>query len=396
MLACSSFQSCLDMSIISLSSKFPFDALDEIFGYACEGSSQRCLDLGLVCRFWYERFKLGEPLWSITLSQGRRRTPKSWNSYDMARKLASIILPLKTKSLHPIEDCTLAFRCPLVAENLQPVAPGMMFCDQCQKHVHLVRTQEEFNKRAMEGSCVMMRTEDIDPRARELPVLDIAVIYTDRITNAEANYFMATVAEAYTYQGDADDVSSGFIVHRSPTVVPQLMVQGLDSSGLLSCRMRFTLLTLEEARNHGDNSVSATMSDSQVFTFCIVLTAPPLRKATDKAMVITRPEKLDIDVAFVNEMNVYGNIPMEVHLPKYEALTSSSGREILTAEVRRGMTFIEEHFHSPPPPMMMGAPCLPEDYYPTPPPGDSPSLQLSAEDQEKLAELFGLKDSRQQ
>ena len=139
----------------------PFDVLDEIFGYACEGSSQRCLDLGLVCRFWYERFKQGEPLWSITLSQGRRRTPKSWNSYDMARKLSLLASPLPARCLHAIEGESQGM-CPPIAEA---TPRGCSRCPHCGSPIDYLQ-EGDIVPADRSVHCVVVRS-GIDARVHD-------------------------------------------------------------------------------------------------------------------------------------------------------------------------------------------------------------------------------------
>ena len=263
-------------SILSNGS-FPFDALDEIFTFACENSRKRCLELGLVCKTWQSRFVGCDRMWSMVLSEGRHRTPKSWNSYQAARLLAAAaqsLRPLPALSLHPIEDCTWEFMCPMVAENFKLVGPGTMFCAQCNKNVYLVKTQEELNQRASTGLCVMMRRSDIDPNAIDDTVIEVAVIYMEPITEQLAKHFMAAVATACddTSRKDSSSQSTGtqqggvlspeismplcMQTARTPYTTPILVVRP-RSSGMFgeAPRMcRFHLLSHSDALAHPDSA----------------------------------------------------------------------------------------------------------------------------------------------
>ena len=277
---------------------FPFDALDEIFTFACENSRKRCLDLGMVCKTWQARFFGCDRLWTSVLSFGRERTPKSWTSYRAARLLGDAtrtLRPLPVSSLHPIEDCTLEYLCPMVAENLKAVGPGTLFCDRCNKNVYMVRTQREFDTRAANSHCVLIRRADIDPAAEDRTVIKIAVIYEPPVTAQLAKHFLATIAascnesasEPLAMRMETSSPAPGpppppptplnMRSARSPYASSSLAVRPRPTGpGAVPRICRFHLLSLEEALGHSDNEhtkKASTPSATSVFTCAIRLTA---------------------------------------------------------------------------------------------------------------------------
>jgi hypothetical protein len=148
---------------------FPYDVLDEIFCFACENRLQRALDLGTVCRFWYERFVRNDRMWAqlcravVKIPRPRKepsagdRSPTEWDSYIGVRRAIEVskqFAPIRPKSLHTINRCNavdiedsalkvfsptsskitslhMKFRCPLVLEALTLVEPGVAASVTC-------------------------------------------------------------------------------------------------------------------------------------------------------------------------------------------------------------------------------------------------------------------------
>ena len=172
------------MSALSSERTFPYDALDHILSYACEGSKMRALALGNTCRYWLSRFHNAEVLWKTIAVAGKHKfaVPRSLRSYEGFRNAAKQMQnakPVWEKALHPIEDCTLEYLCPMYTENLKYVSPDEMFCDGCKKSVYLVRTQQELDDRASKGHCVMIREQDLMIGHCDNTIYRVAVVYSD-------------------------------------------------------------------------------------------------------------------------------------------------------------------------------------------------------------------------
>ena len=189
-------------SALSSERTFPYDALDHILSYACEGSPARALALGTTCRYWLSRFHDGEPLWTTIATSSTTKTasiPRSLRTYEGVRSAyekSAQLRPIDSATLHPIEDCTLEFRCPMYAENLKYVGPGESFCDVCKQSVYLVRTQQELNDRASKGHCVMMRPQDIVLGAVDDTITRIAIVFANECDIERGMKIVAQPAES--------------------------------------------------------------------------------------------------------------------------------------------------------------------------------------------------------
>lgn len=80
----------------------------------------------------------------------------NWHRYFIQRVVASAEVASTCGDAHPIENCTFEFKCPLIAEKLkgQLKDSPTVFCDQCQRSVYRVETQEELNQQVSLGRCV--------------------------------------------------------------------------------------------------------------------------------------------------------------------------------------------------------------------------------------------------
>jgi hypothetical protein len=108
--------------------EFPSDLVDEILCWSCEGRPSRALQLAFVCRLWYDRFKAADRLWPLVVRRLQPNLPIAVRTATYLRVRDSIaaakkLHPLEPLSLHPIEECTLEFACPMYAEGLRVVAP---------------------------------------------------------------------------------------------------------------------------------------------------------------------------------------------------------------------------------------------------------------------------------
>ena len=300
----------------------------------------------------------------MVLSQGRHRTPKSWTSYRAARLLGEAsqsLRPLPSASLHPIEDCTLEFMCPMVAENLKVVGPGTMFCDRCNKNVYLVTSQEELNERAKNRQCVMMRRSDIDPAAADRTVIEVAVIYDAPVTAQLAKHFLATIAAACDDDVLPPELPPTMHSARSPYATPTLAVRPRTSAGNGSTpsRMcRFHLLTLEEALAHSDNSHGANEkpgSEQSFFTSAVRLVSSQ-RGANTQSQPTEVPFFKSLEscggIAITIETTVSAD--REINLGKKEA-------EQFNQHVAHLLLCIDEKFN-PQMPMSWGAPVPPPEW----------------------------------
>ena len=169
-------------ALVASERTFPYDALDQILSYACDGSKERALALGKTCRYWLSRFHAAEALWStIAKSETKIMIPRSLRTYEGVRSAytKAAEMPQLADTLHPIEDCSMEFVCPMYTENLQYVGPDELFCDGCKKSVYLVRSQQQLDERASRGHCVMMRKSDFLVEPENHSITRIAVVFAD-------------------------------------------------------------------------------------------------------------------------------------------------------------------------------------------------------------------------
>ena len=206
------------MSALSSERTFPYDALDHILSYACEGSKMRALSLGKTCRYWLSRFHNAEVLWKTIALTGKHNFPvprslRSYEGFRNASKQMQNAKPVWEKALHPIEDCTLEYLCPMYAENLKYMSPDEMFCDGCKKSVYLVRTQQDLDERASKGHCVMIREQDLVIGHCDDTIYRVAVVYNNR---SQAERYMKGIAGEVLSDGRRTvHVSPVIGVHRS-------------------------------------------------------------------------------------------------------------------------------------------------------------------------------------
>ena len=223
-------------SALSSERTFPYDALDQILSYACDGSKERALALGKTCRYWLSRFHGAEALWStIAKSETTIMIPRSLRTYEGVRSAYTKAagMPKLADTLHPIEECTMEFVCPMYTENLQYVGPDELFCEGCKKSVYLVRSQQQLDERASKGHCVMMRKSDFLVEPENHSVTRIAVVFADPSLIATG---MQRIGAGATSQRD------NFI--RTPSLFPVFSIRKAHDAS--EC-FEFHALTIPEA-----------------------------------------------------------------------------------------------------------------------------------------------------
>lgn len=200
---------------------FPYDALDEIFCFACEDRLKRALDLGTVCRYWYQRFIRNDRMWAllsrtvIKIARPRKDfkydggAAPNWDTYAGVRRAVEVakqFAPIPPAKLHTLNACQLdiediahssvassspwsptgqitslhmKFRCPLVLEALTLAEPSVAACHLCNRKVYKVQNQEELDERRRKGDCVWMEPNDLDPNAQVRMDIEVALFAAD-------------------------------------------------------------------------------------------------------------------------------------------------------------------------------------------------------------------------
>jgi hypothetical protein len=229
--------------MLSAEASFPADLLDEILCWSCEGSPRRALDLARVNSYWHSRFCGCDRLWALLAPRlmrfpvGRRNP-----TYDKIRRSVEVAMrfPFRTDSLHPIEDCDFHFRCPVYLENLKEVAPGVSYCDICNKNVYQVKSQEEVEYARQNKLCVRMRVEDLAPGAMLSPTA-VAVLAKTEEEGRRAMTELVAAAQGKCQPWEAKERSWELPLgaRRSGATFPILLVEEPNYSPVGGFEFRF-------------------------------------------------------------------------------------------------------------------------------------------------------------
>ena len=258
------------------SPSLPLLAIGEIIDFAASTTPHEAMaTYGAVCHKWREAMRHYQPLWLRLMRRWWPHTQVENGTFDvfLSRIRASRALkPIKPQHTTPIEDCNLAFRCPLLLEQLTLVPDyydrrggtssrgggerggrPVYYCNVCGDHVFTVRTQSEKQKMAMQGRCVVFRRADVARTATRRA--NVALAYREG-GRAAAHQAMCRL-RAY-----ADDM--GFPATAS--VANAMIVEIVQSHVIVECRIiksgrhdeRANLLTPHHPRRHVDAAESSS------------------------------------------------------------------------------------------------------------------------------------------
>jgi hypothetical protein len=135
----------------------PEEILQIIFEYAGHSEAFCLLSMAPVNKTWHRIMPKNDRLWRRLYyakfpNQNPELKVKLWSIFfkQRAQAMKSVSDP------HPIENCNLAFKCPLILENFKNLSPDATktFCDTCQKDVYIVASIEQLKQYASVGRCV--------------------------------------------------------------------------------------------------------------------------------------------------------------------------------------------------------------------------------------------------
>ena len=205
----------------------PYGALQSVFLFGCADARTAVSIHGTVCRNWRAILTVTDALWVRLLRQRWPGTAPAACSFalflERTRRVCEDLAPIRAAQTTPIEDCELAFRCPMLVENLELVQPApasggttdaagpVYFCGVCSKHVFSVTTQAEKERRARRGECVVFYRRDVSVSARVR--VKVALVYSARDVAAVAPDVASRAATAAAVSavavGDDDAVNVG-------------------------------------------------------------------------------------------------------------------------------------------------------------------------------------------
>ena len=185
------------------SDAFPFDAVDVALQFAmpcADGTGQlppaqaakamvrRAFVLGSVCKRWHRVVCESEVVWRLLARAtflppvvAPERVPWSLPRYRKRMKAQDAMRPLAAEQLTPIEDCELAYECPMLLEALtatgEVTGTGLevLHCHVCRKNVYPCQDQAELDANTAAGRCVMFRARERVTSASR-PVARVVVV----------------------------------------------------------------------------------------------------------------------------------------------------------------------------------------------------------------------------
>lgn len=245
-----------------MANKLPQDVVGVIASFDAE-HPREALRLMLVNHTWHSSVVNEAPLWLRFMRAIWPLTPQRSGSYDvLLRRIAAAreLAPLASRGLHPIEDCSISFRCPMFAENLIAVgsdsASPILHCNVCNENVITIHSQEELA--ACGGRCVQFGMDVLALDCATKKHIVVYLVHDDETSSDSWSASKALMAAA-----------------RKRSMKTTLTVHGFQCARERTTSYSFARMNVRDAKNANEGRAPPIVIDCRVTATSATLLFPP-------------------------------------------------------------------------------------------------------------------------